>query len=128
MKRFLISTIAILAMIVTKFSAAESIILNNVSNSSEGREHPVHKAPENYSYLPSVIYDDEEATLSFIGNADLGIISYTISDNNGCDCLSGYAYILDEEIWAITTIMLEEGEYTLSVYVNELTFEGTFQI
>lgn len=93
-----------------------------------GSNHPGQKAPTDYSYLPTVTYNEEDATLSFTGNADLGTIPYTITDENDNEVLSGYVFIQQGYAVVISVSSLPERNYTLSIEVNGVIFEGHLTI
>ena len=93
-----------------------------------GNNHPGQKAPANYSYLPTVIYDEENSTLSFTGNADLGTIPYTIIDEEGSEVLSGYVFIQQGYATIFSIATLPAGNYTLSIEVGGVVFEGLLSI
>ena len=90
--------------------------------------HSGHKSPENYSYLPAVIYDDETETLSFEANADLGLVPYTVADENDNVVLSGYIYIYVGNTPTVSVSSLLPGDYSLTIEVGGTEFEGEFTI
>lgn len=90
--------------------------------------HSGHKYPANYSYLPTVIYDDEAETLSFEANADLGLVPYTVTDENGIAVLSGYIYIYMGTTPTVSVSSLLAGDYTLTIEVSGTEFIGEFTV
>lgn len=89
---------------------------------------PAQKSPTDYSYLPTVIYNEGDATLSFTGNADLGTIPYTITDENDNEVLSGYVFIQQGYATIFSIATLPAGNYTLSIEVGGVVFEGLLSI
>lgn len=91
-------------------------------------EHPIHKSPADYGYLPTVIYDGSITTLSFSGNADLGFIPYTIMDENENVVLSGHVNIQYGSTTNVSLSSIPEGCYILTIEVNGNGFAGVFII
>ena len=90
--------------------------------------HIGHKSPAGYSYLPAVIYDDEAEILSFEANADLGLVPYTVTDENGIVVLSGTVNIYVGNTPTVSLSTLTAGDYTLTIEVCGTEFEGEFTI
>lgn len=127
MKRFLFVIIALIAISI-KSTAEEHIQLNWDYENPNANEHPIHKAPAYYGYLPTVIYDGSITTLSFSGNADLGFIPYTIMDENENVVLSGHVNILNGSTTNVSLSGISEGCYTITIEVNGNGFVGTLII
>ena len=127
MKRFLFIIIALIAISI-KSTAEEQIPLLQINEEPDENDHPMHKAPADYGYLPTVIYDGSITTLSFWGNADLGFIPYTILDENENVVLSGHVNILNGSTTNVSLSGISEGCYTITIEVNGNGFVGTLII
>ena len=90
--------------------------------------HQGHKSPETFSYLPTVVYDDEAALLSFEPNADLGLVPYSVIDENDNVVLSGYIYIYMGTTPTVSVSSLPAGDYTLTIEVSGTEFIGEFTV
>jgi len=124
MKKLLLTISLILLMSVSTFADDTPVPLK--------RRHPIEhshqKSPADYSYLPAVIYDDEAETLSFEANADLGLVPYTVTDENGIVVLSGTVNIYVGNTPTVSLSTLTAGDYTLTIEVSGTDFEGEFTI
>lgn len=127
MKRFLFIIIALIAISI-KSTAEEQIPLLQINEEPDENDHPMHKAPADYGYLPTVIYDGSITTLSFSGNADLGLIPYTIMDEDENVVLSGHVNIQYGSTTNVSLSSIPEGCYILTIEVNGNGFAGVFII
>ena len=120
----IILTLMLLAFISSSGFCEET----TVPLKKKSTNHHGHKSPADYSYLPAVIYDDEAETLSFEANADLGLVPYTVTDENDNVVLSGYIYIYVGNTPTVSVSSLLPGDYTLTIEVGGAEFEGELTI
>ena len=86
------------------------------------RDDPVN------TYLPSVTYNDGEATLSFEGNIDLGMIPYAMIDADGSEVLSGYVTVMHDTVSTISVASVPAGDYIFIIEVNGIEFGAEISI
>lgn len=91
-----------------------------------GVEHPGQRSPEDYSFLPTILYNEAAETLNVIGNEDLGAVPYTITDEDDNIVLSGIIMIANGTQTNLSIASLPAGDYTLYVTINGVTYEGEF--
>jgi hypothetical protein len=123
-------TISILLLSAMPFSMAVSaefdfipVPLQKVDNDGE---HPGQRSPEDYSFLPTILYNEAAETLSVIGNADLGAVPYTITDEDDNVVLSGILMIANGTQTNLSIASLPTGDYTLYVIIDDKTYVGVF--
>ena len=91
-------------------------------------KHLNHRDDPAYSYLPSVVYNDDETTLSLEGNVDLGMIPYAIIDEDGNEKLSGYVTVWHDAVSTISVASLPAGDYIFIIEVDEMEFGAELSI
>ena len=89
-------------------------------------EHPEQRSPENLSFLPTILYNVEAEALTVIGNADLGAVPYTITDEDDNVIMSGILMIANGTQITLSIASLPTGDYTLYVIIGDNTYEGEF--
>mgnify|MGYP006988834063 CR=1 FL=1 len=120
--------IILAAMLISMTSTVFSFRFPLQFTIREFGKHLNHRDDPAYSYLPSVVYNDEEATLSLESNVDLGTIPYVIIDESGDEVLSGYVTVLHDTVSTISVASLPAGDYTVLIEVNDVEFGADLSI
>lgn len=123
-------TISILLLTAMPFSVAVSaeadFIPVPLQKVDDDGEHPKQRSPEDYSFLPTILYNEATETLNVIGNADLGAVPYTITDDDDNIVLSGILMITNGTQTNLSIASLPAGDYTLYIIIGDNTYVGEF--